>query len=379
MKAAFSISQPGHLHALTGLRGIAAWWVALYHFRVVFRSGLPDWLQPLVAHGYLAVDLFFVLSGFLLALNYADKVHVTDGASVRGFLVARIARIWPLHAVMSLLFLLNPIAILLFSTQKQLGGRYDADYWLMSVVLVQNWGFARHLAWNVPAWSISTEWAAYLLFPFLVWIGWRIARTRRAAIACLVVMLMLVAAFFAAMGTYSLDNDIPRYGLARCLLEFTCGLFLYRAWSFGGGRLSHGLRLAMAGVAVAGIAAFAVGAAPDWAVLPASFAALIVVLAEDRAWPGRVLAWGPVLFLGEISYSTYLAHWFVRDWTKFLVLDTVGERLSFVIFLSVTFAASVLLFYLVEKPGRAFIRRTLAPRLHAAPVQAPRIEVDPAV
>jgi peptidoglycan/LPS O-acetylase OafA/YrhL len=92
-----------------------------------------------------------------------------------------------------------------------------------------------------------------------------------------------------------------------------------------------------------------------------------------------VLAWGPILFLGEISYSTYLAHWFVRDWTKFMVMDHYGQTLPLFVFLGVTFAVSVLLFYGVEKPGRTWMRKALTKRIGASPVPTPRIEVDPAV
>ncbi|MDB5366284.1 MAG: uncharacterized protein JWM77_2211 [Rhodospirillales bacterium] len=365
-----------HLHALTGLRGLAAWWVAFYHFRFEFPVGMPDWALPLAGHGYLAVDLFFILSGFILALNYAERVGTRDSGSVRAFLIARVARIWPLHAVMSLLFLINPLAILFFSTQKELAGRYPIEHWLMSLVLIQNWGFTNKLDWNVPAWSISTEWAAYLLFPLLVAVAWRIARTRLAALVCLAVMLAAIAGFFAALGVPSLDTDIPHHGLPRCLLEFTTGLFLYRAWRLGS--VSAAAHFLFVAVAIACITAYALGAGPDWALLPTGFAALIVTLASPRG-PARVLAWAPILFLGEISYSTYLAHWFVRDWTKFLVMDRYGEILPLVVFLAATLIASVALFYLVEKPGRSWTRKVLTKRIGAAPMPTPRIEVDPAV
>ncbi|GIL38142.1 acyltransferase family protein [Roseiterribacter gracilis] len=370
-------TKTGHLNALTGLRGIAAWWVALYHFRFEFPAGMPDWALPLVSRGYLAVDLFFILSGFILALNYANKVGTLESGTVRAFLIARVARIWPLHAVMSVLFLINPIAILFFSTQKSLAGRYPFDHWVMGLFLVQNWGFTTKMDWNVPAWSISTEWAAYLLFPLLVAFAWRVARTRFAAAVGVITMLILTALVFNALGARSVDHDIPKYGLVRCLLEFTTGLFLYRAWSLG--RVVPMVHVALALVAACAIAAFAMGAGPDWLFLPTAFVATIVLLATGKG-PARILAWGPILFLGEISYSTYLAHWFVRDWTKFLVMDHYGATLPLFVFLGATFVASVALFYGVEKPGRSWMRKALTKRIGGvSPVPTPRIEVDPAV
>lgn len=372
--------KTGHLHALTGLRGIAAWWVAFYHFRFEFPGFMPGWALHLSSHGYLAVDLFFILSGFILALNYAEKVGAgtrgLEAGAIRAFLIARIARIWPLHGVMSVLFLLNPLAILLFSQQKELFNRYPPDHWFLGLALMQNWGFTSKMDWNVPSWSISTEWAAYLLFPFLIAGAWRIARTRGRALIGIVVMLLATAAFFAAIGAPSVDHDIPKFGLVRCLLEFTTGLFLYRAWSLG--RVHAGVRVALAAVAAICIVAYIEGVAPDWALMPTAFASLIVVLASGGGVT-RMLAWAPFLFLGEISYSTYLVHWFVRDWVKFTVMSHYGQTAPLFVFLAATFVASVALFYLVEKPGRTWMRDWLTRRLGAPKLRAPRIEVDPAV
>ena len=92
------MTRPQAIPALTSIRGIAAWWVVLYHFREHLPSGCPEWLLALTAHGYLAVDLFFILSGFVLALNYAESLP-GDLAGATGFYRLRFARIYPLHFV----------------------------------------------------------------------------------------------------------------------------------------------------------------------------------------------------------------------------------------------------------------------------------------
>src|SRR5207253_1604119 len=84
--------------------------------------------------------------------------------SLRRFFVARFARIYPLHAFMMAVLLLNPLAQL-FSRAGLDDARYDPSYFFLSLLMIQNWGFTGHLAWNIPAWSISTEWFAYFLFP----------------------------------------------------------------------------------------------------------------------------------------------------------------------------------------------------------------------
>src|SRR5690242_9480168 len=85
------------IHPLTALRGIAAWWVVIYHFRK-FMPVAPDSPWMLFAgQGFLAVDLFFVLSGFVLQINYGPSLNGFGAKEVRDFAVGRLARVYPLH------------------------------------------------------------------------------------------------------------------------------------------------------------------------------------------------------------------------------------------------------------------------------------------
>ena len=94
-----SHAQPRFL-ALDSLRGLLALFVVLFHLPV--DSHVRD--LPLVMHGYLFVDYFFVLSGFVIAHSYGSRIE--DGRQGRDFLIKRVARVWPLHAVMLGLFVL---------------------------------------------------------------------------------------------------------------------------------------------------------------------------------------------------------------------------------------------------------------------------------
>lgn len=86
------------LRALTGARGVAAWFVVLFHLRAAL--GVSDGVQRFLAKGYLAVDFFFLLSGFVIWLSYANRIAVQRWRAIPGFLRRRVARIWPLHLVM---------------------------------------------------------------------------------------------------------------------------------------------------------------------------------------------------------------------------------------------------------------------------------------
>ena len=155
----------GELLALTSIRGIAAWWVVLFHMRLLLVPWLPVGAIRVLDHGNLAVDLFFVLSGFVIALNYGERL-AGDWRATGDFLFRRFARIYPLHLLILGGFALYAGGAILFGSATLAG--QDPGYFLASLFLVQNWGFTDALRWNVPAWSISTEALAYLLFPVLV-------------------------------------------------------------------------------------------------------------------------------------------------------------------------------------------------------------------
>jgi peptidoglycan/LPS O-acetylase OafA/YrhL len=142
------MALPRSLPALTAIRNLAAWWVVLYHFkeelpRVFFDTAIFGF----IAHGNLAVDLFFELSGFVIALNYAGAFGQPTWVQYAWFLVLRLARIYPLHIFMLLIFVINPISIMLWYSTKMPGERYEINYFVLSLAMVQNWGFTKSLAW----------------------------------------------------------------------------------------------------------------------------------------------------------------------------------------------------------------------------------------
>lgn len=347
-------AAPAHLGALTGMRGIAAWMVVLYHIRLSLTGILPDEAIAVMARGYLAVDLFFILSGFVLWYNYAERLQGGGFGEAGLFLWRRIARIWPLHVVILALFVL-------FAAALAFTGRDTAGYPFaelpLHLVLAQNWGLTSQLAWNHPAWSISTELAAYLLFPIVV----AAARWQRLPAAALLLMaLALIVAIhllFALSGQGKLGDAIPGLGLWRCLLEFSLGNVVCLLWLRWRGR-----RLAGAGAALACAAVVATGLTfrwPETAFVPAAFATGLTALALGQGGLVRILRSRVPVYLGEISYSTYLAHYFLFIVFKLLFVDAslqVGW-LGLAGFLTIVMAASIGFHHLVEKPAQRLLNR----------------------
>jgi peptidoglycan/LPS O-acetylase OafA/YrhL len=353
------MTRPPVIPALTSIRGIAAWWVVLYHFRERLPSALPEWLLPLTAHGYLAVDLFFILSGFVLALNYVESLPGSL-AGAAGFYRLRFARIYPLHFVILMLFLLNPLAIALFSASGDTSA-YGWDYFVLSLFLVQNWGFSTELAWNVPAWSISTEVFAYLFFPFAAVLMRRVIVTAGAVLLVMAALLVALALAARAAGG-SLGSDITGFGLTRCCLQFLLGMMVWRLRDrvgFATPWLSHAAILLAVGL----LLAYVLLPIGDAVVMPAAFALLVFGLADPQARPGLWLNARWLETLGLISYSTYLSHYFIRDWVKFaLIRQGIPEWIPLLVYLTLVALASIMLYRMVEVPASHWLRSLGRPR-----------------
>ena len=171
------------------LRGIAALLVVAYHLQFGAYYLLPiEAATDLFRRGYLAVDLFFVLSGFIIAyVNEADRVRAVTSAEAASFWRARFARLYPLLAFsLAMMVLVRAFITLAYVGQ----GRPGPSYWsagslgeLASQALLANAWFVGVGGWNVPTWSISAEAVAYLLFPLVVTLHARAPRRCEAAMA----------------------------------------------------------------------------------------------------------------------------------------------------------------------------------------------------
>ncbi|HEX8302032.1 acyltransferase [Sphingomonas sp.] len=341
----------GELRALTGARGIAAWLVVLFHLRFMM-AGIGGAAGPM-ALGYLAVDFFFVLSGFVIWLTYAEKLRAEGPAGIPRFLKRRIARVWPLHMFVLAGAIVFSLIIALLDHPDW--SQYPPAELPLHILLVQNWGFTDRLTWNVPAWSISCELAAYLLFPWLViatdfkrWPSWALI----AAAAGIAAALHLV---FTLRGVSLLGADIVKMSVLRCLAEFAIGMLTCALWLRWRARpLLPALAAGAAGAAI--LALHVEGLAPQTFALPLVFGALVLVLALTSEMRGNPLASAPVHYLGEISYATYLGHWML--WMGFKLAFIHDHDMGwglFALFLLLVFAVSVALYHLVERPAQRWI------------------------
>ncbi len=334
------------LPALTSIRAVAAWWVVLFHTKDHLAPYVPPAILRVLGSGYIGVDLFFVLSGFVIELNYGDRL---DGglAAYVNFLERRFARIYPLHFFILCAAVLY--ALLVFAHSGRLTPNYNFAYLPAHLLLIQAWGVDPQLRWNDPAWSISTEMAAYILFPLLA-VG---ARSRRwplaAQIAAIAALVALLWAGLRALGIVEIGQDVMRAGLWRCLCEFAiggvlCAIFLRQQGRIG--RLTPALLLLAA--PVVGAVGLASGVS-DIAFVPIAFALLVLGLAFANARGRTLLDARALVYLGDISYSTYLSHFLLLVLFKnFQPPGTLVPPLQLALYFISVAAASVLLHTFVE-------------------------------
>ncbi|CAO3432505.1 acyltransferase family protein [Azospirillum endophyticum] len=307
-------TNPGHLHSLTPLRGIAALWVVLYHYSFQYFPNLhPDSYTHLVQKGYLAVDLFFMLSGFVLTHVYHGTFSRSVGDKYWSFLRARIARLYPLHLAVLLLFVATALATRAVEYAATgsfpaipLKGAESIGALVANLFMLQGL-YASMLSWNYPAWSISLEFMAYLVFPFaLPWV-WRAGgRTQ-------VLLAVAALATLGALAWVTQDNlnqwDGPQ-ALLRCLPEFLLGTLLYSAFRSGLAASVLSSDLTTAGIVLAILMLLHTGG-PDLLAVPL-FALLILAAVANRGRAAGMLNVRPLVWLGDVSYSLYLIHGFVE-------------------------------------------------------------------
>jgi hypothetical protein len=304
-------------HVLDGWRGVAALLVALerLHAHGVFYS------LPIIRHGYLFVDFFFVLSGFVVAHAYLDRLK--DGTSGVGFAIRRFGRLWPLHvAVLGLFVLVEFLRLALGVGAPGEAAPFTGDNSLGALVanlfLVHALGLYDGLTWNMPSWSISTEFWTYMVFALVALLG----RAHLLAIAAAIVLVSL-----AIVGAYSPKAMDTTFDVAifRCLAGFFVGVATYMAFRrfHAATEATVGARAHLLEAAVlVGAYLFITLAGRSLASLaaPVVFAAVVYVFAFEKGFVSRAMSNRLFEALGAWSYSIYM--------TAFLVVLMVERAVN---------------------------------------------------
>ncbi|WP_183408100.1 acyltransferase family protein [Nocardioides pocheonensis] len=304
---------------LTGVRLVAAVWVVLFHIYLYNGDDLSARhpavdavVGPIVSQGDLGVDLFFLLSGFVLAHNYLERLG--EGPSLSGavsFLWLRVARVWPLYMVAIVGGgLLLSLRFWLWGSQPNVP--LTVPHFVAQVFMVQQWGAANvpNTSWTGPAWSISAEWLAYLCFPVLAIAVWRLRRyAGPRTLVALGGMVLLPTLVWTAVAQ---TQAAPYMWLVRLASEFTCGALLSAATRHELPRLTRASGwLAPAAIALGAAWLYVAGlTGRSWLgpLVLAVFPILLLGLAHGDSPVHRWLGSRPMVLGGGVSFALYLVH-----------------------------------------------------------------------
>lgn len=390
-----------YLSNLTPLRGVAALLVAIFHFEMAIARFVPARTTMFFEKSYLMVDLFFVMSGFIMLHVYGRsfggimgdgglRVAVPGGKgsgkamleraglrkdNLKHFFVARFARTYPLH-LFTLLLLVLIVRYLTDWGHPPIPLERPSDI-LPNVFLLQSFGVCKIYNWNIPSWSISAEWGAYLLFPFLaLWIN------RSKKVASVLLSLFVLAAYGCIMyvlprvNPLSPATPVPHnlnttfdYGYLRGIAGFVIGMLIYQLYHREGVRALFGSDAASVVIMLLVIAAlhFAVSDA----LVVFLFAGLVLNFAVNSGTLHRVCNNRVLQYLGNISYSIYLMQIFPQEpfshgWRLPGVTGTARGKFNIdfapglfycVIYLVLLVALASITYYVIERPCRKFINR----------------------
>ncbi len=324
--------------SLTGLRGIVALWVAFFHF-FDFQNKI---LQNIIGKGYLAVDIFFVLSAFLLTVSYFDKFKHLDLKKIQTFYKKRVNRIYPVYFI-SIIFIVLLIKDTTWFT------------FFINAGLVQCFFNPDHLL-NIVYWSLSTEWICYLIFPFMLYLIIRY-KIRGEILIVAGLFLRLILPHFPNLFIYS--EDSVNSWRAYKYLDITYGI----------NSLIRTIASYFLGIGVAVLPGLKVkGKWPVYALLVITLAllfttrglifipflpALIIrqLYTQEKNYLQMFLETKPVYLLGNISYSLYIIHYIVKT-RNFIIVD--NYHLNNLLLIAFSLLLSYFSYILIERKIKIF-------------------------
>lgn len=360
--------QP-ELVALTSLRGIAAIFVLSHHFMLVLLEKLARFIPShLFVKSYLWVDLFFLLSGFVLAYVYHSRfVNGIAAKAYRNFMWARFARVYPVHIFMLSLFvafeLLQWWLLAIHSPGSEhletpFTGSETPLTLASNLLLLQTLHWTSY--WNQPAWSISAEWLVYFTVPWLIYRFYHQGK---------LVMIAAAAAVFIMLA--SIENHFGNLGLEfagwpsllRCFGECILGVIAFQCY-----RRGHWKKIASADWALPVLLFnFLLLALPLPGFLSvAGFFWLVLCAARIPQSGGYWLTWSPLVYLGRISFAIYMVHWLVMDLLRVgslyftgvafrQHLGLLGEVGAFAAATLLSLCVAAVLYHCVEQPLRNWL------------------------
>ncbi|MCW3160388.1 acyltransferase family protein [Chryseobacterium oryctis] len=337
---------------LTSLRFFFAFCVFLSHLSYLKYDGRYKGIfENIFSEGFLGVSFFFILSGFILALNYRDKFK-NKNISLKKFYIARFARIYPLYFFTMLVSIPT-----FYSSLKIL---------FCNILLIQSYipDQLYFFSYNAPSWSISDEMFFYALFPFLIGIGFKFSKVLKIVLLITFIALLLV-----------LNNLLPEEKIHYWLyispftriFDFILGILLFEiALYLKRKKTLHKKSFifleigALSILVLSFICHLYVPISYRFSIYYWLPMCLIILSAANSyisesniTWFTKFLSWKWFVYLGEISFGFYLIHYLVITYTQkyngLIGIQLNGIPLALLMFF-ITLIASIFAYEAIEKP-----------------------------
>lgn len=299
-------SKPTYLSSLTPMRGLLALWIVAFHFNEIIPI-VPTAITREVRRSYLAVDFFFIMSGFVICHVYGQSLSRNPSwSSIATYVRARFARIYPLHlfwlSVHILVFLLAlQFAPAVLSQSEGFKQLYNVNAIPTHLLMLHAMGIHGYRTWDGPSWSIGAEWWTYVIaIPVMVWM-FRGSRWRMVMTAIIGFLGFVALQKIGHKETMDYTYD---WGFVRCFSGFLIGVPLHEAYEKPAYEAVLQRDATLLGV-LAVTAGFLHVEADDLVLLP-MVALIVLVAASNRGIIRRILEMRPLRYLGEISYSIYM-------------------------------------------------------------------------
>lgn len=376
------IARKESIDALTGIRIIAASYVLLFHIGVFFVIPLfPEigyYYNFLFGGGWMGVDLFFLLSGFIISYNYHDSFQEFNISTYLDFLVKRLARIYPVHFFcLTVLFV---IVVFKFGDSFWLGNENAAmavtheirnDFSLKglfsSLFLVHAWNAPFYSisqsTWVAASWSVSCEWLAYILFPLTVLLL-SVFKQRRSLYFIFAAVYIITLVIFVLL---AVDKQplLESSQVVRIFFGFTIGVVLYKMYelhSESGKPMSRWMLNLVMGICVLSIFSGWLVFSYSWMMVVFSW--LIYAIACGHLTIPK-LSSASFIYGGKLSYSLYMVHGTTLviyseliGTANFLDESVLFKYMYIASYIVLTFGGAVFCYHFIEEPSRrAIIKR----------------------
>ena len=167
------------------------------------------------------VDVFFIISGIVIAHNYGGKINSIS--SYADFIKRRIARLYPLHLATLLFYSIIGVAIAIGYLHVAIERKYDFNEWLPNFFMIHAWGFSQKTSFNFPSWSVSAEFFAYLCFPLVYGL---VAKSTKIAIIAIIILFAVGIAFSELLVGRNLPDLTVPWSIFRSIPSFCVGVAL---------------------------------------------------------------------------------------------------------------------------------------------------------